>query len=223
MTTPDPDPAHASPADAAGVGKDDAPRPAVRSAWRSPAAVAWFLGIIVLVLGADLYLKYWSFEHVANKPVVVTDLAHIHHAAFWRQYPHEPIVVVPKVLSLRLTTNTGAVFGLGKGGRVFFIAVSLLATAIISFMFIRSRANAYALHLALGLILAGALGNLYDRLLYGAVRDMFHLFPETNLWPWIFNLADAALMAGVGLVLVLTFINERRAKMQAKRTPPSEA
>jgi signal peptidase II len=219
MTSPDPDPAHASPADAAGVGDRDASATHAPSAWRRPAAVVWFLGVIAVVLAGDLGLKYWAFANVANEPVVVTELAHIHHEAFWRQYPHEPIVVVPQVLSLRLTTNTGAVFGLGKGGRVFFIAVSVLATAIISFMFIRSRANAYLLHLALALILAGALGNLYDRLVYGAVRDMFHLLPETNLWPWIFNLADAALMTGVGLVLMLTFLNERRAKQRSKRTP----
>jgi len=221
MTRPDPAPARATSADAAGVEGGDAPPPAVRSAWRRPAAVACFLGVIALVLAADLSLKGWAFANVADEPVVVTELAQVHHEAFWRQYPHEPIVVVPKVLSLRLTTNTGAVFGVGKGGRVFFIAVSVLAAAIISYMFVRSGANARLLHLALALILAGALGNLYDRLVYGAVRDMFHLFPETNLWPWIFNLADAALMAGVGLVLVLTFLNERRAKRQAGRTPSS--
>ncbi len=217
MNATDPAPASAPSADAVGVAADSAPAPPPRTAWRSPPALAWFFGVLALVLWADLYLKYWSFENVADEPVVVTELAQVHHEAFWRQYPHEPIVVLPKVLSLRLTTNTGAVFGLGKGGRVFFIAVSLIATLIISFMFARSRANAIVMHLALALILAGALGNLYDRVVYGAVRDMLHLLPQTNLWPWIFNLADAALMAGVGLVLVLTFIAEHRAKRTRSR------
>lgn len=193
-----------------------------RSAICSCPAVAWFLAVLAIALGADLCLKAWAFENVALMPVVVTDLAQTDHEMFWRQYPHDPIPVVPGVLELRLTTNTGAVFGLGKGGRVFFIIVSAIATLVIGVMFARSRASARLLHVALALILAGALGNLYDRVVYGAVRDMLHLFPDTGLWPWIFNLADAALMVGVGLVLLLTYLTERRLKA-ASRTPQPAA
>ena len=55
---------------------------------------------------------------------------------------------------------------------------------------------------SLALILGGALGNLYDRMMFEAVRDLFRMLPTTPLWPWIFNLADAALMIGVGLWLL---------------------
>ncbi len=175
-------------------------------------SIALFLFTTLLVGGGDLYLKYWAFENVAGRPVVVTEQVIEDHAGFWAQYPHDPIVVVPGLLNLRLTTNTGAVFGLGKGGRVIFIVVSLVATLIIGAMFARSRSGAWPLHLALALILAGALGNLYDRAVYGAVRDMLHMLPNTRLWPWIFNLADAALMVGVGLVLLLTFFSDRKRK-----------
>jgi len=185
-----------------------APVPALRS----PRAIAMFLAVVACFVAADLGLKYWAFANVADRPVVLTGQVVDQHDAFWDQYPHQPIVVVPGVLNLQLTTNTGAVFGLGKGGRVFFIAVSVVATVVIGLMFARSRANAWVLHIALGLILAGALGNLYDRAAYRAVRDMLHLLPGTRLWPWIFNLADAVLMIGVGLVLLLTFLSDRQRK-----------
>src|SRR5690606_27114508 len=96
---------------------------------------------------------------------------------------------------------------------------------IIGRIFWRSPARAFVLHVALALILAGALGNLYDRLMFSAVRDMFHLFPYAELlfgwtwpgpdesrmlYPWIFNLADAALVVGVVAVLLITWTYELR-------------
>ena len=211
--------------------RPSAPAPIV-PAGRSPRAIGLFLLLTVVVLAADLGIKAWSFRTVAGTPVELTPLVAEDHFAFWSQYVHEPTVVVPKVLNLRLTTNTGAVFGLGKGNRVAFIGVSAVATAVIGFLFWRSPRNAWVLHGALALILAGALGNLYDRWQYAAVRDMFHMFPGVNLpfglswpapsapaghppiqgpteiWPWIFNLADVALMVGVGLVLVTSLFTK---------------
>lgn len=222
MTDPSPVETHPAPA-----------RP-IRLAGKSGLAIAFFLGVVVFILAADLGLKYWSFSHVAGRQVVLTEEVTVDHRGFWSKYPHNPTVVVPKVLELRLTTNTGAVFGLGKGNRLLFIAVSIVATGVIGLMFWRSPARAWGMHLALGMILAGALGNLYDRVLYRAVRDMLHMFPGVNLpfglswpggsgggitevWPWIFNLADVALMVGVGLVLIATWRTDAAAKKSQKQ------
>ncbi|MEO1235317.1 MAG: signal peptidase II [Planctomycetota bacterium] len=228
--TPEP-PAASTPA------PDSPPRPAGRSG----AAIAAFLTLVVAVLAFDLGLKYWSFDRVAGRPVVITDElldGPEGHRSFWSKYPHHPTVVVPDLLHLRLTTNTGAVFGLGKGNRVGFIAVSVVATAVIGLLFLRSPARAWPLHLALALVLGGALGNLYDRVVYRAVRDMLHMLPGVELplglawpggirevWPWIFNPADVALMAGVGLVLILTWRSDRNAKppSDSQQTPPQGA
>ena len=184
-----------------------------------------FLAVMVVILAADLGLKYWAFERVADRPVVLTGQVSEDHRGFWLRYAHEPVVVVPHILNLRLTTNTGAVFGLGKGNRVLFITISALATAVIGWMFWRSPARAWGLQVGLAMILAGALGNLYDRVVYRAVRDMLHMLPGVHLplgltwpggvsevWPWIFNLADVALLAGVGLVLIVTWRSESAAK-----------
>ena len=213
----------------------EAPAPPIKPAGRSAAAMVFFLTVVVAILIADLGMKYWSFSHVAGRQVVLTDEVTEDYRGFWSKYPHDPIVVVPKVLELRLTTNTGAVFGLGKGNRVLFIAVSVVATGVIGLMFWRSPSRAWGLHLALGLILSGALGNLYDRVIYRAVRDMLHMFPGVNLpfglswpggvtevWPWIFNLADVALMVGVGLVLIATWRADAAAKSAKPNAPESD-
>lgn len=209
-------PADASAAPAAPVAASDIP------AGRSGRAIMLFVAMTVVILAADLVIKYAAFRYVAGDPIPLTaELASDPY--FSHRFPHDPVPVVPGVLNLQLTTNTGAVFGLGKGGRWLFVVVSVVALAIIGRIFWRSPARATALHMSLALILAGALGNLYDRVVYSAVRDMFHLFPgshlpfgfswpdgSTMLYPWIFNLADAALIVGVLGVLIITWANELR-------------
>ena len=189
-------------------------------AGRSPRAILLFVSLTLVLFAADLSLKYAAFEYVLDQPVtLVQSLPALepedryvvlfddpHH--FFAKQPS--VNLIPHVLDFHLTTNTGAVFGMAKGARWIFIGVSVVATMFVLLMFARSSAQSWLLHMALALILAGALGNLYDRLRYAAVRDMLHLFPDMGVWPWIFNLADAVLMIGVGLVLCLTFVHEQR-------------
>lgn len=201
---------------------------------RRPALLVVFLLLTAVLLAGDLWLKAWSFEHIADHPIRLESSAegpivflYITNPqtgeAGWQRAdeayrnlrpgfvpPHDSTTLVPKVLDLQLTLNTGAVFGLGKGARPLFIIVSVIATGVIFFLIWRSPANAYVYHAALAMILAGALGNLYDRVRFSAVRDMLHMLPETGLWPWIFNFADVTLVVGVCLVLLLSFLSERR-------------
>ncbi len=173
-----------------------------------------FLLVALAVLAADLGLKAYAFHYVADTPVVLDpDMPASMEVPF-----HSPTVLVPGVLHLRLTANTGAIFGMGKGSRWVFVAVSIIAVGFIGRIFWRSPAKAVMLQVALALILAGALGNLYDRIQFAAVRDMLHLFPEMSLpfglawpggarglYPWIFNLADVALLLGVLTVVWVTW------------------
>ena len=80
--------------------------------------------------------------------------------------PHDAVNVVPSILSLQLTINRGAVFGLGQGQRWIFMVISVIAVGAIGWFFHKSHYQAWGTHLCLGLILSGALGNLYDRLIY---------------------------------------------------------
>ncbi len=77
-------------------------------------------------------------------------------------------------------------------------AVTLTATFLVAFWLWRARTKLVAL--GLGLIVGGALGNASDRLFYGAVADFYHFHVGGFSW-YIFNLADCAIVAGVGLLL----------------------
>lgn len=179
----------------------------VGPAGRRPGLVVAFVLTVAALLAADLFIKAWAFARVAGVPVELTR----GNAIDPETIPdHDAIVVVPRLLHLRLTTNPGAVFGLGKGAQLFFIAVTLAVVPTIGVFFARSPARAHLYHAALAMILAGALGNLYDRVRFNAVRDMFLMLPGTGLWPWIFNFADAILVVGVATLMLILWRSDKR-------------
>jgi lipoprotein signal peptidase len=107
-----------------------------------------------------------------------------------------------------LHVNQGALFGLGQWGAAtannIFAAISLVAAGVILFWSrLPSTARDRRLCIALGLIFAGTLGNLYDRLFFGGVRDFLHWHYLVD-WP-VFNFADCCLVFGAGLLLLQAF------------------
>jgi signal peptidase II len=106
--------------------------------------------------------------------------------------------------------NQGALFGLGGrwgiDSNMVFAVVSVLAAMGIIYWCMRSHtARDRFLCLALGLILAGTLGNLYDRLVFGGVRDFLYWYYLID-WP-VFNVADCCLVCGAGLLLLQAFFS----------------
>ncbi len=234
-------PAYATPAAA------QQPRDADLSAlgsWRCHL-VLWLVAAVGLT--ADLWSKAWAFSTLD---------------------PREHMTVWSGFLEFRRSLNAGAIFGVGAGWVWVFVVASLAALAFVIFLFHGSTRRQHALHVALGLILAGALGNLHDRIfvradvvsavapsgdLYhdiglivetlpdgsvhlgsypekaqpryfsaqfmsapprrqGVVRDFIKFVPVLprwvpvigghDAWPWVFNIADAMLVAGVGILLL---------------------
>ena len=109
------------------------------------------------------------------------------------------------------SVNRGALFGFGNadaesgGWNVFFLVVSVLAAVFIVFWTSRPAVSQDRfLCLALGLILGGTLGNLYDRIVFGGVRDFLHCFYGAQVWP-DFNIADCCLVCGAGVLLAHSF------------------
>jgi signal peptidase II len=100
--------------------------------------------------------------------------------------------------------NHGALFGLGQNHKGlangFFASVSLVAALAILVWGLRPKAGRErGLMAALGLILGGTIGNLFDRLVFGGVRDFMYFYYIE--WP-VFNVADCCLVVGAGLLLV---------------------
>ena len=166
------------------------------------SALAWLLFLLPAILGlaGDLWLKSWSFPDGVPTDPQLMQIAGRHPGLDVKTgLPQEPIPVISKVLGFRTIVNRGAVFGIGQGKVMWFLAFSVLALGIILWVFVTSGARQHAVHLALGLITAGALGNLYDRAVFHGVRDMLQFY--VNWYPYIFNVADALLCIGVPLLI----------------------
>lgn len=206
-------------------------------------------------------------SHLRLWPVAVAGLALDLWSKEWafRALDHDrPRTIMEGWLGFQLSLNPGALFGLGAGFAPLFVGASVLALMFVLYLFIHSTPQHRSMHVALGLVLAGALGNLYDRTMVAAfvafdsrtnqrqigrlisedrfgltigdfetghnaryyrrtpdmvtgvrpvVRDFIKIqarFAGHELWPWIFNVADALLVVGVG-VLLLNFWADHRA------------
>ena len=139
---------------------------------------------------------------------------------------------------LRLVTrcNPGIVFGINPaedfslgvtGGRAVTILLTLATCALIFYVFARSRPDQKFLHLWCALVLAGAVGNLYDRLAFGYVRDFIQITKQVSLggwtfgWPYIFNAADVYLVGGVLAIALIYFFtgDAEEARTPRAKTP----
>ena len=182
-----PNAARTSPSVSPASGTDSRP-------YVSLAAWLRFLVPAVLGLAADLWAKAGVFPHGIARDETQRLLP------IQGQFAQDPQTLIPGVLNLQTTANEGAVFGMGQGHVTIFVLFSIFALGLIGWVFWTSRRQQVWLHLALGMIAAGALGNLYDRAMFGAVRDFLRF--QFDWYPWIFNIADALLCVGVPLLMI---------------------
>jgi signal peptidase II len=122
--------------------------------------------------------------------------------------PAPPIVLIPNILELHTSLNRGALWGLGRNlqySSLIFAALSVVAAmAICYWLFVKRAATDGRLTAALGLIMAGALGNCFDRLMFGHVRDFVHFHVDPIGFDCaIFNFADNMLVAGAVVLMLL--------------------
>jgi signal peptidase II len=187
----------------------------------SSRAWSFLVAVVVVSIAIDLATKYWAFHAIADAPVqVLRPQVIAAQGQLWNLIPaHTPVTLVPKVLDFTLVLNPGAVFGIGAGKRWFFVLITFVAVVVGTIGFARfTRAKDWSSHLAIGLILGGGLGNLYDRLIYACVRDFLHPLPGVKLpfgwswpwggsevWPYVSNVADAFLIVGVVMLAWKSF------------------
>ncbi len=142
----------------------------------------WFIvSIVVIVL--DQVTKYWAFRTLI---------------------PYQPESIMPMV-NFTLAFNTGAAFsflsGTGDWHRWLFTGFSAVMSVAIFVWIIRLPSTARMQAAGLSLILAGAVGNLMDRMLLGHVIDFIDVYYSHYHWP-AFNLADSAICVGAFLLIL---------------------
>lgn len=179
------------------------------SNWSNPWAIARFLLTAAVGVAIDLLVKHWADDRLSIP-----------------RWPGQmpSVDVIPGWLKLEWTPNHGAALGFFQGYRWLFLIVSAGAVIFLSYLFSTSRRDQRGYQIILGMLMAGVLGNLYDRVFLGYVRDMIHIFPgrrwppiiarhlpafwSTPEWfPWIFNIADSLLCVGVTLMMIYSFIH----------------
>jgi signal peptidase II len=128
--------------------------------------------------------------------------------------------------ALQPQVNQGALFGLGNkhegsANFVFALVSVVAAVAIVTWSYRRTSPGDWLLSTALGLILGGTVGNLYDRIVFHGVRDFLYWYYGVN-WP-VFNVADCCLVCGAFLLLAQAFFAKPVAEKQHAIMPATVA
>lgn len=138
--------------------------------------------IALVVIGLDQYTK------------------RLVHQSFDLGMSYNPISWLEPVVTLTYVRNTGAAFGIFPGMQHVFMVIALAVVVLIVIYHRQLTANSWLLHMAFGLQLGGAVGNLIDRIFLGYVID----FIDFRVWP-VFNVADSAVVVGATLLVYYTF------------------
>jgi signal peptidase II len=121
----------------------------------------------------------------------------------------ERVQVIGDLVWLWHLRNTGAAFSLLPGAIWLFVPITILALGMVAWFHRQFRDRGPWIHVILGAVLGGTLGNLTDRLRFGYVVDFVSVGIGDLRWP-AFNVADPSVVIGIGLlVLYLTFIDAR--------------
>ena len=127
---------------------------------------------------------------------------------------YESYKVLDGFFNLVYVMNPGAAFGFLAGASetfryVFFIGITIVAVILIIYFLIKSQPQSMVVVLSLTLIFAGAVGNLIDRIRYGAVVDFLDVYIGTAHWP-AFNVADSAITIGAVLMIWDMITNRKK-------------
>jgi len=137
------------------------------------------LVLIAVVFGIDQAHKWWM--------LTVYNIANI-----------QPVQITP-FFDLMLVWNTGVSYGWLKSFGPWWLIIGQLLISLLLWLWMagsRDRLNI----IAMSLIIGGALGNVADRIIYGAVADFFHLHAYGFSW-YVFNIADMAIVAGAAIIV----------------------
>ena len=126
---------------------------------------------------------------------------------------YQSIPIIENFLYFTYVTNDGMAFGLSlPGGQLVLSTLSIIMTIVLGYLFWLERHGHILIKLALSLIIAGAIGNLFDRVSSGEVVDFIHI-KLGSFWEWyIFNIADTSVSIGMILFLIHSFYFQDESK-----------
>ncbi len=171
-----------------------------------PRRLPWLLGISLLIIAAYRFTKVWVAAHVRLGG---------------------GIPIIPRVLRISHWTNDGAAFSLFADSaspnmvRWVLIGFSLVAALVVLVALVRLGDRITIATVALALILAGALGNVHDRILYGSVTDFIEVHIFGYHWP-DFNVADSSIVTGACLLLLDSLLPRRHEEQQPGPAPSQD-
>lgn len=144
-------------------------------------------GVAVLVLWADQFTKRWISR------ICVPDVPGCR-------------TIIPGFLRWTYERNVHGAFGLFGNSAVLLIGMAIVVLVLFWFSFRDAAARSLTVRIAFGMIVGGAIGNIVDRLHYGYVIDFIDFY---RIWPNIFNVGDACITVGVGLLLLSSLVSRR--------------
>ncbi len=166
-----------------------------------------FFCVALLGAGLDLLTKHLAFKHISGT--------------------FEEVPVIEGFFHIGRTVNPGIIFGGWGNAPMLWLVVSVVAVPAILWIFWSVRKPKRILTICLGMILAGTIGNMYDRVFTGAhaVRDFIKFFYVSaegvpKIWP-LFNLADSFICVGVFLLSFEMLFFDERARRREPHAPPA--
>jgi signal peptidase II len=146
--------------------------------------------IATLIVIADQLTKYWVYNHILNEVNFITYNSYFNLVKAW---------------------NTGVSFSMfndgGMTGRVLLVIVALTIVGLLIF-WLKNEKDKY-LSISYSLIIGGAIGNVIDRIRFGAVFDFLDFHIKNNHWP-AFNLADSFICIGAIIIIFHSLFAEKK-------------
>ena len=151
--------------------------------------------MLASILVADQVTKFWIISHFSL---------------------YDAQVVIPGFFNLVYVTNKGAAFSMFASvesplRHYFFVSINIIAFLGLSIAAFKMRRNHRFYTISFALIAAGALGNVIDRIRYGAVIDFLDFYFGSYHWP-AFNVADSSICVGVVILFIINYVDAKKDK-----------
>jgi signal peptidase II len=140
--------------------------------------------------------------------------------------PLGSVDVIKGVFRFTYVENKGAAFGMLADNRWVFMILSTVAIVALLIYLWRFRPDSKFACFSIALIIAGGIGNMIDRVALGYVIDFIDFCAFPNLWQWVFNMADAYVCVGGGMLvvwLIISMVKDYKAEKAAKTSVAKES